>query len=107
VFAIVELMRAVAAFMIAPILLHVAATVGHSAAAGVRTALWVCFGLSAGGAVLAVSLYALGGARLPTPVMARWFSGEAPAWASPPLLAAVRRAPTRRRRLEPEPSAEA
>jgi MFS family permease len=106
VFAIVELIRAVAAFMVAPILVHVARTVGHSAAAGIRTALWVCFGLSAGGALLAISLYALGGVRPPTPVLERWFAGEEPAWESPRLLAAVRRSSTRRRRQSAEPRTE-
>jgi MFS family permease len=106
VFAIVELLRAVAAFMIAPILLHLARTVGHSPAAGIRTALWVCFGLSAGGALLASVLYAVGGVRPPTPVMERWFSGERPAWDSPRLLAAVRRSSTGRRRRSAEPRTE-
>jgi MFS family permease len=96
VFAIIELLRAVAAFMVAPILIHVAATVGHSQASGIKTALWICFGLSAGGALLAICLYALGGVRPPTPVMERWFAGERPAWDSPPLLAAIRRRATRR-----------
>jgi MFS family permease len=96
VFAIVELLRAVAAFMIAPILLHVATTVGHSEASGIRTALWICFALSAGGALLAICLYVLGGVRPPTPVMERWFAGERPAWDSPPLLAAIRRRATKR-----------
>ena len=95
VFAIIELLRAVAAFMIAPILLYVAATVGSTPVAGVRTALWVCLGLSGGGALLAVSLYALGGVRPPAPALARWFGGET-AWDSPPLLAALRRSSTRR-----------
>jgi MFS family permease len=106
VFAIIELLRAVAAFMIAPILLHIATTVGHSAASGIKTALWICFALSAGAALLAISLYALGGVRPPTPVMERWFAGERPAWDSPPLLAAIRRRATRwpaRRRPRTEP----
>jgi hypothetical protein len=98
VFAIIELMRAVAAFMVAPILLHLAMTVGGSPAAGARTALWVCFGLSVGGALLAISLYVLGGVRPPTPVLERWFGGEAPAWDSPRLLAAVRRGSRTERR---------
>jgi MFS family permease len=97
VFAIIELLRAVAAFMIAPILLHVATTVGHTEASGIRTALWICFGLSAGAALLAICLYALGGVRPPTPAMERWFAGERPAWDSPPLLAAIRRRATGRR----------
>jgi MFS family permease len=90
VFAIVELLRAVSAFMIAPILLYIATTVGSSPINGARTALWVCLGISAGGTLLAISLYALGGVRPPAPALPRWFGGE-PAWESPPLLAAVRR----------------
>ncbi|BCB76743.1 hypothetical protein GCM10022251_49910 [Phytohabitans flavus] len=89
VFAIIELLRAAAAFLVAPILLYVAATVGSTPAAGVRTALWVCLGVAAGGTLLAFALYVLGGVRPPSPSLQRWFGGE-PAWDSPPLLAAVR-----------------
>ncbi|HTD07351.1 MAG TPA: MFS transporter, partial [Solirubrobacteraceae bacterium] len=45
VFAIVELMRAVAAFMIAPIFAHLAATVGGNLDAGTGIALWIGLGL--------------------------------------------------------------
>jgi MFS family permease len=91
VFAIVELLRAVAAFMIAPILLHFAATVGGSTDAGTSMALWMCFGIAIGGALLALCLYALGGVRPPAPSLEQWMGGTNPAWASPPLLAGVRR----------------
>jgi MFS family permease len=90
VFAIVELLRAVAAFMIAPILLRVAVTAGSSLSAGATIALWIAFGLSAGGAVAGVCLYALGRVRPPTPAFERWLAGEGPGWDSPRLLAAVR-----------------
>jgi MFS family permease len=90
VFAIIELLRAVAAFMVAPILAHVAATVGGSPAAGTHAALWICFGIASGGTLLALSLYALGGLRPPAPTLEVWQSGEAPAWYSPPLLARIR-----------------
>jgi MFS family permease len=89
VFAIVELLRAVSAFMITPILLYIATTVGSSPADGLRISLWICLGISVGGTVLGVSLYALGGVRPPAPDFPHWFSGE-PAWHSPPLLARVR-----------------
>lgn len=91
VFAIVELMRAVAAFMIAPIFAHLAATVGGSLAAGTTVALWIGLGLAVGGALLGVAIYALGGARPQTPDIERFLAGEAPAWYSPPLLARARR----------------
>ena len=53
VFAIVELFRAVAAFMIAPVFLHLAATVGGPAGSdgltetGTELALWIGFGAGA------------------------------------------------------------
>jgi MFS family permease len=90
VFAIVELMRAVAAFMIAPIFAHMAATVGGNLDAGTGIALWIGLGLAIGGAVLGVAIYALGGARPQAPDLDRFVDGEAPAWYSPPLLARVR-----------------
>jgi hypothetical protein len=40
VFALIELLRGVSAFMIGPILLHVAQTVGANPARGTKTALW-------------------------------------------------------------------
>jgi hypothetical protein len=90
VFAIVELMRGVAAFMIAPIFVHFAATVGGNLDAGTGIALWIGFGIALGGAVIAVVLYALGGARPQAPDIDRFLAGEDPAWYSPPLLAKVR-----------------
>jgi MFS family permease len=95
VFAIIELFRAVAAFMIAPVFAHFAATVGGNVQAGTGIALWVGVGLAAGGAVLAVLLYVLGGARPQTPNLPRFMDGETGAWYSPPLLAAVRGRPRR------------
>jgi nucleotide-binding universal stress UspA family protein len=52
--------------------------------------LWICFGLSAGGAVVGILLYLLGQVRPPTPALQRWMGGQVPAWESPPLLAALR-----------------
>jgi MFS family permease len=91
VFAIVELLRAVAAFMIAPIFAHMAATVGANLDAGTGIALWVGLGLALGGAILGVAIYALGGARPQAPDLDRFVDGEAPAWSSPPLFARVRK----------------
>jgi MFS family permease len=90
VFAIVELMRAVAAFMIAPIFAHLAVTVGGSLEAGTGIALWIGLGLALGGAALGVAIYALGGARPQAADLERFVAGESPAWYSPPLLARVR-----------------
>src|SRR5262249_14245734 len=90
VFAIVELMRAVAAFMIAPIFAHFAVTVGGSLDAGTEIALWIGLGLAVGGGVIGIAVYVLGGARPQTPEIDRFLASEGPAWYSPPLLARVR-----------------
>jgi hypothetical protein len=90
VFAIVELLRAVAAFMVAPIFVYFAANVGSSTHVGTQIALWIGFGLAVAGALVGVALYALGGARPQTPQLERFLAGECPAWESPPLLARVR-----------------
>ena len=50
---------------------------------------------------IAVLLYVLGGARPQTPNLERFMAGEALAWSSPPLLAAVRK-PHRHRELAQE-----
>ena len=76
VFAIVELMRAVAAFMIAPIFAHLAVTVGGSIDAGTGIALWISLGLALGGAAIGVAIYALGGARPQTPDIERFVDGK-------------------------------
>jgi MFS family permease len=91
VFAIVELLRAVAAFMIAPIFAHCAATVGGGLDSGTRAALWIGLGLAIGGAVIGVAIYALGGARAQKADIDLFLAGAEPAWYSPPLLAKVRR----------------
>lgn len=96
VFAIVELFRAVAAFMIAPVFAHFAATVGPNLISGTGTMLWVGLGLAASGAVIAVILYGLSGARPQTPDLEKFMEGEAPAWYSPPLLARIRAVPAHR-----------
>jgi MFS family permease len=90
VFAIVELLRACAAFMIAPIFAHFVATTGTGRFGGTGTALWVGAGLALTGAVVAVTLYALGGARPHSPDLERFLAGESPAWPSPPLFDAFR-----------------
>lgn len=90
VFAVVELLRAVAAFMFAPVVLHLAMTVGGSPAAGTRTAMWVCLAVAAGGGALSLYLLVLGRARLQRPRLDSWQEQEGPAYRSPPLLAGIR-----------------
>lgn len=91
VFAIIELMRAVAAFMVAPIFAHLATRISDDLAEGTGIALWVGFGLAVSGAVFGVAVYALSGARPQKPDLDEFLDGDSPAWYSPPLLARVRR----------------
>lgn len=91
VFALIELLRGVAAFMVAPILMHLAQTVSSKQPAGIQASMWVCFGIAAGGGILAAAIFALGRARLQAPDLQRWEHGEEPAIESPPLLAGARR----------------
>ena len=93
VFSISEMLRAVAAFVVAPVLLHFAVTVTGLPTPAMSTALWICFGLAAGGALAGVLLYLLGGVHPSTPALARWMGGREAGWESPPLLAAVRHGP--------------
>jgi nucleotide-binding universal stress UspA family protein len=90
VFAIIELLRAVAAFMVAPVLAHFATTASGDLTAATRDTLWIGFGLAVGGAVFGVAIYALSGARPQRPDLDRFIDGECPAWYSPPLLARIR-----------------
>jgi len=90
VFAIIELLRAVAAFMVAPILAHVAIALPGDLNAGTGVTLWIGLGLAIGGAVFGVAIYALSGARPQTPDLNEFLDGESPAWYSPPLLARLR-----------------
>jgi MFS family permease/nucleotide-binding universal stress UspA family protein len=90
VFAIIELLRAVAAFMVAPIFAHFALTVSTDLTVGTGYALWIGFGLAIGGAVFGVAIYLLSGARPQRPDLAEFIDGDSPAWYSPPLLARLR-----------------
>ncbi|MGA5545372.1 MFS transporter [Mycobacterium sp. NPDC051198] len=90
VFAIIELLRAVAAFMVAPIFAHFAARAAGGLTAGAGDALWIGFGLAVGGAVFGVAVYVLSGARPQKPDLDQFLDGESPAWYSPPLLARLR-----------------
>jgi MFS family permease/nucleotide-binding universal stress UspA family protein len=91
VFAIIELLRAVAAFMVAPILAHIADALPGDLNEGTGVTLWIGFALAIGGAVFGVAIYALSGARPQTPDLDEFLDGDSPAWYSPPLLARLRR----------------
>jgi MFS family permease len=92
VFAMVELLRAVAAFMVAPIFAHFAATVSSNINDGTGIALWVGLGLALAGGAIAVAIYAATGARPQAPDIDLYLEGMSPAWHSPPLSAKSRSA---------------
>jgi hypothetical protein len=89
IFALVELLRGVAAFLAAPILMHIAATTGGGEAAGIEAGIWIAVAIAFGGLLLALAIFASGGVRLHRPDIERWLDGEGPALRSPPLGAAL------------------
>jgi MFS family permease len=93
VFAIVELMRAVAAFLIAPIFAHFAVNAAGGFNHGVGIVLWIGFALAILGGIVPVVLYWLGNARPEKPDLEGFLAGEGAAYYSPPLLARVRNLP--------------
>jgi MFS family permease len=95
VFALIELLRGVAAFLCAPVLAHLAVTTGSSASAGTRTALWVGFAIAVAGGALALYVLILGRFPLRRPGLEAWERGEEPALHSPRLAEAIRVAETR------------
>jgi hypothetical protein len=94
IFALVELLRAVAAFSVAPILVHLALTTGGNPATGTRTAIWICMGIAGGGAFVAVYLFVVARAKPHHANIDRWLGGTEPAYDSPALAAALRGLPT-------------
>jgi len=90
VLSILELFRAVAAFMVTPILAHFAVTLAGVPTPAMSTVWWAIFAVAAGGLLIAVLLYVLGGARPADPAVEAWMQGPEPAWYSPPLFAAIR-----------------
>jgi MFS family permease len=85
IFALVELLRGVAAFLTGPLLLHMSETVGATPASGIESAVWVATAIAFGGAILAAGVFASGRARLHPPDIDRWLGGEGPALKSPDL----------------------
>ncbi|HUC23543.1 MAG TPA: universal stress protein [Streptosporangiaceae bacterium] len=90
VLSVLELFRAVAAFMVTPILAHFAITLAGFPTPAMGTVWLAIFAIAAGGVVIGVLLYWLGGARPVQPAVEAWMEGPEPAWYSPPLFAAIR-----------------
>jgi MFS family permease len=95
VFALLELLRGVAAFLCAPLLMHLAMTAGSSKTDGTQIAIWVCFVIAFGGAAFALYTGVVGRFSLQTPDLEGWEQGETPAWRSPRFADAIRKSPRR------------
>ena len=103
VFAIVELLRGVAAFLVGPALLQLAMTTGSTPAVGIRTAIWIAAGIALLGGAVAVLVLLLGRFKPAEPQVGPWLAGEQPALASAPVADVVREDATQhggRRELE-------
>lgn len=88
-FAMVELLRAEAAFLIGPVLLRIAMSTGTLAdGIWLATLIMVLIVVTSGAALLVVLL--LGGARPHAPDLQRWLEGESAAYHSPRLAAVLR-----------------
>ncbi|MCU1491145.1 MAG: Drug resistance transporter EmrB/QacA subfamily [Acidimicrobiaceae bacterium] len=87
VFALIELLRGVTAFLVAPVLIYLSTVFGGSKVGGIRDAVWICLGISAAGGLVTTAVFVLGGGRLQIPDLERWQEHGEPAWVSPPLLA--------------------
>jgi len=89
VFAFLELVRGVTAFLVAPILLYLATAIGSSMEAGIQTSVWICVAIAAGGVLATLAVFILGAERLQAPDLESWTQGE-PAWESTPLFSRLR-----------------
>jgi hypothetical protein len=93
IFALVELVRSVADFIISPIMVELAgagASGGGASAAGIRDAIWITLGVTLAMTLFGVGSYLLGNVGLPLPDVQAWIEGSEPAFRSPPLAGAVR-----------------
>lgn len=90
-FALIELLRGVTAFLVAPLLMYVMHEIAAVPTIGIEGAIWICLSLAVVGFVVASGIYVLGKRGLETPDIDRWQEEGEPAWSSPPLLARMGR----------------
>jgi MFS family permease len=86
-FALVELLRSEAAFLVGPVLVHVAMVAG---AAGLSIAIEIMIALLMVALIAVVVVLLLGGARPHAPDLEGWLAGESSAFHSPRVLETVR-----------------
>jgi MFS family permease len=86
VFALVELLRAEAAYLVGPVLLHLMTTHGGASPnprAGFHVAMWLDAAVAVIGTVAVVGWYVTSGVRLERPDLEGWLAGETKAIDSP------------------------
>lgn len=92
IFALIELLRGVTAFLFAPALVFLAGVLGANPVAGIASAAWICAVIAAVGFAAAGALYLSGRPWLVAPDLQSWHDTEdRPAWESPPVFSAFRR----------------
>ncbi|WP_347359832.1 MFS transporter [Streptomyces sp. 150FB] len=93
-FALVELVRSEAAFLIGPVLVHLAVIQG-SFTGGFQLAVEIMLAFTGASAIVLPGVFLLGGARPEPPDLAGWLAGTSTGYHSPPLGSAIRKsAPT-------------
>jgi MFS family permease len=93
IFALVELVRSVADFILAPVMLGVARVASGAMqpnAEGLRFSIWITLGVTIAFTLGGAALYLLGGAGLPRPDLVAWIERNQPAIGSPPLAQTLR-----------------
>lgn len=90
-FALIELLRSEAAFLMAPVLLVLATHVGGLS--GTREALTIALVIAVVGLVFAAVVYVGSGTRPHAARVESWLAGDGPALHSPPVLAKLRGLP--------------
>jgi MFS family permease len=93
IFALVELVRSVADFLLAPVMLQVARVASAGArltAEGIGQAVWVTLLIAAAATALGVVLYLVGRPGLPKPDIDGWINENRPAIGSPVLAEGLR-----------------
>jgi MFS family permease len=97
IFALVELVRSVADFILSPVMLKVARVSGSGPSpidvSGIHIALGITIALTLAGTAFALMLLLAGGTPLPQPDLVAWLKRQQTAIHSPPLLAVFRRKP--------------
>lgn len=97
-FALVELVRSEADFIMAPVLLQVALVSSGGkelTAAGIKSAIWITILITIATTGFIVLVYLAGGAGLPRPDLKGWLKNNRTAVPSPPLGAALKKSAKR------------